>query len=289
MHKSIQNTNGRPRAPGSNSSSVPVCVALGHSGSSLVNWGAKEGGGWRCSPWSPSVQTPCGCLQPREHFLAGKRGCPELPSQAANEYILSCAHIWKQFLDDPRHLCCWAQLKQRSAAVESGKRKKPCVRSLTKVHFNIWKSPMPLMSGDVPVALGHSTDKILIKIEWELSSLLLPRGWRPLPFPAGSFWLEAGEECKFQSFVPTFIVIFLSGLLKWGLLMAAFRILCEVELGNIGQVLWRGKCFTSSFSAKQPFTDVPLLSSSGVLIGAFGSDWVVDLVTCKLEAQSIYS
>ena len=44
MHKSIQNTEGRPGAPGSNSSSVPVYVALGHSVSSLVNWGAKERG-----------------------------------------------------------------------------------------------------------------------------------------------------------------------------------------------------------------------------------------------------
>lgn len=271
MHKSIQSTKDGPGAPGSNSSSVPVYVALGHSVSSLANWGAKEWGCWRCSPWSPSAQTPRGCPQPRERFLAGKRGCPELPSQAANEYILSCAHIWKQFLDDPRHLCCWAQLKQRSAAVENGKRKSLCAFSYERALSHL-KSPhaicLSVLSGDVPVALGHSTDKILIKIERGLSSLLLPGGWRPLPFPPGSFWLEAGEECKFQSFVPTFIVIFLSGLLKWGLLMAAFKILCEVELGNISQVLWRGKCFISSFSAKQPFTDVPLLSSSGVLVSA---------------------
>lgn len=149
-------------------------------------------------------------------------------------------------------------------------KEKACVRSLTNVHSRIWNPPMPFA---FPCCLGMCQwlwgipqIKSWYKIERGLSSLLLPGGWRPLPFPPGSFWLEAGEECKFQSFVPTFIVIFLSGLLKWGLLMAAFKILCEVELGNISQVLWRGKCFISSFSAKQPFTDVPLLSSSGVLV-----------------------
>lgn len=68
-----------------------------------------------------------------------------------------------------------------------------------------------------------------------------------LPFSRESFKAGAGLEHELLSFVSTFIVIFLSGLLKWGLLMAAFKVLCKV--------LWKGKCFISSFSASEPFTN----------------------------------
>lgn len=100
--------------------------------------------------------------------------------------------------------------------VESGKRKKKPMRVFLLTFTSGITSAVCLsvLSWSVPVGLGHSTDKILIKTECRLSLLLLPWGQRPLPFSPASLWLAAGEECEFQSFVPTFIVIFLSGLLK---------------------------------------------------------------------------
>lgn len=97
MQESMQNKKGSQGTPGSNSSSVPVCVTLGLS-VLIDKLGRLE------MPPDLHLKHPW-ALQPENHFLAGKRGCPELPLQAANEYILSCAHIWKQFLNYPRHLC----------------------------------------------------------------------------------------------------------------------------------------------------------------------------------------
>lgn len=136
MPKSIQNKKGRQRAPGTSCSLASVWS--GTSVSSSLNRGA-----WRRSPWSPAAQTPC--VQPERHSLAGRRGCPELLSQAANEHILSCAHIWKQFLDYPRHLCCWAQ-PNRGAPWWKVEKDKKLHRFLTTVHVHIWNHPGRLLA-----------------------------------------------------------------------------------------------------------------------------------------------